>query len=259
MSWLSGILGAVTSPISAVTGSLFGTGNKTSTSSQNVAPASQEEQDLLKKLLQESDLSNAPGAQGGDPELFNLFKQNLAKYLGGSYGQVTPDVLKQATDYVDQTFTNPMQQSFDQFQRQYMASQDELAGQLGRSPMDSSIQQQNFRTLADISNQNAAQRGSQIAQRSDLLAYQRPMEQLQMGAQGLGFINNLNQQAFKNRLGLMNLQSGLQKNMQNYRLSSAGKTTTNQGTDQGILGNLGQLASAPSAIGTIGSKLGLFA
>lgn len=225
--------------------SLFGSGDENSSTRLNVAAASPEEQELLKKLLAGYDTSNSPMA-GSEADLAAAFKDHLAKYLASSNGQVSPEVLKQATDYVDQTFTNPAQASFDQFQRQYMANANEQAAALGRQPMDSSIQQQNFRTLGDISAQLGAQRGSQIAQRVD----QKPMEQL-------NFINGLNQQAFTNRIGLMNLQSGLYNNMQDYRVRTAGGSSSKYAPDLGFLGNASAIAQGlNSAKTTFGGLFG---
>jgi hypothetical protein len=210
--------------------SLTGSGATSQSTTKNIQPASPEELALRKRLMAGTDFSNVPGASSqGDIEA--AFKQSLAQYLASSQGGApSKDVLDRATSYIDATFTNPAQQSFDQFQRQYMAQQNEQAAALGRQPMDSSIQQQNFRTLADKSADIGAQRGSLIAQRSN-----------QIPQENLNFINNLNQQAFQNRVGLMNLQSGLANNMQQYRLSAAGANTVNAGPDRGLFGDIGAI------------------
>lgn len=238
--------------VGGAAGYLIGSDKTQTDQTVNAAPASPEEQALLKKLLAQTETSTSPTA-GSEKDLEAAFKQHLARYLSSSNGQIDPAVLQQASDYVDQTFTNPAQVSFDKFQREYMAKQNEQAAALGRQPMDSSIQQQNFRTLADIQAQMGAERGSRIAQRSDVLGYQRPMEQM-------GFINDLNQQAFQNRLGLMNLQSGLYNNMQNYRLATAGRSTIGLPSDKGVLGGLTGIVQGASgfakAIKSFGSNFG---
>ncbi len=241
-------MGAISKAVGGITKGLLGSGDQTTTSSLDISKATPEEIALLKKLLAAADTSNSPTA-GAEGDLAAAFKQNLAQYLGSSYGEPTPEIMQRATEYVDQTFTNPAQASFDKFQREYTAKANEQAAALGRQPMDSAIQQQNFRTLADINAQMGAERGSRLAQRADELAYQRPQDKL-------SYINNLNQQAFQNRNQLLNMQSGLYKGMQDYRLASAGKSTTQGGQDLGLLGNLGSLAQGYNAVGGIVSGKG---
>lgn len=242
-------MGAISKAVGGVTKTLFGGGSQTSTasSSVNAAPASAEELQLQKALMQESNPSTSPFAQS-EGDLSNAFKQQLAKFLATNNGQLDPNVLKQATEYVDQTFTNPAQASFDKWQRQFQANQYEQAAVMGRQPTDSSLEALRYVNAQDQQNNIANERANRIAQRSDVMGYQRPME-------SLNFISSLNDQAFKNRLNLMNLQSGLYNQMQNFRLGTASRSQTNttSGQDNGILGGLAGMAKGFGGLGGIAS------
>lgn len=221
-------------------GSLIGGNKKTTTQQQNVGEASAQEKELLNSLMSGSKIDPSNEALTNQ-----AFKKMLANYLATTNGAPTPEMLEQATAYVDATYTNPAQVSFDKFQRQYMANANEQAAALGRQPMDSSIQQQNFRTLADINAQMGAERGSRISQR----VVDAPQQQL-------SFINDLNQSAFNNRIGLLNLQSGLYNNMAARRYGSAGTSTTTPGADTGLLGQAAGIGQAISGLGDIYKKFG---
>lgn len=181
--------------------------------------ASQEELDLRDSIL--GDLRNMSSQ---DDELTNLIRKQMVAYLSNNAnGTVDPAAIKEATNFVDQTFTNQAQTGFDQFQRQYEARSAEQAAQMGRSPLDSAIQQQNFRALADVNANMQAQRGSKIAERAN----NHPME-------SLNFISDLNNRAFTNRMKLLDAQSSLLTSQ--YTNPRQQNYTTSGYTNPGLLG-----------------------
>jgi hypothetical protein len=269
MGFVSDALGGISDAVGSVTGSLFGNNDKKQSTKTTLPGMTQDEINArgyltgaLNKLYDQNEWLGT-NLNPQDTEIENAFKTHLVNYLSGPQGQVTPDILKQSQDYVDQTFTNPAQSQFNQFQRGYEGSQAELAAQMGRSPLDSSIQQQNFRTLSDVASNLSAQRGQQIAQRADLLAYQRPMEQQQANAglalpalsQGLqksNYLSDLTQKAFQNRLNLLNLQSGNINNMTQQRIASAGTQQSGSNGSSGIFGGLSKIGQGLGGIASIG-------
>lgn len=274
---MGGVLSSVTGAVGGITKSILGGGDKDSSQDlvKNIqAPGSVEQglnssvNDQLQSLLNNGQYVGNQNAnaysQQTDP-IAQLFKTNLTKYLStGQDGKIDPNVLQNATQFVDQTFTQPAQQLANLTNNQFQAQQAETAARLGRQVSDSSLQSQLNQQMLNTNAQIGTQRGNLINQQANFTQFQNPVQQLQTGAQGLTglqqnsqFINNLNQQAFTNRLSLLNGQSGQAGRYQNERIAGAGMSVDNQGPSKGLLGSIGGLGStAYSGVKAIGSLFG---
>lgn len=242
MSAVGKAIGKIVEP---VTNTIFG-GKQSQTSKTDVAPRSQEEELLLKQLIQQAaqqpDTSQL-GPNEQDKQIQNLFRSHLTNFLAKrADGSIDKDALKAATSFIDQTFTNPAQEILNQSQSQFEQAAAARQAALGRTGgMDSSFQKQLFGNLANQQAQLGSQRGQMISQQYQ----QAPIQALNIGLQGLGgisqiqqqnafkpnFLNQLNQQAFANRNALLNQLSG-------ERFGAAGKTVS-ANTDKGLVGLLG--------------------
>jgi hypothetical protein len=210
-------------------------GNGDTSTERHVEGASPEEDALRNSILGSlNDLYDQNAPDQGNAQLNNLFQTSLTNYLSQDMnGKISPELAKSASGFVDQTFTNPQRNALDQYARQYSANTMEMASQMGRSPLDASIQQNQYRTLADLNQNIETNRDAQIAKRMDYIGFQRPTE-------GMNFINALNQKAMSNRYQLLNAKSSLMNNAYiTPRLNN--QTTTNRGPDQGILGSWGSI------------------
>lgn len=252
-------MSAVGKVVGGVTKGLFGGGGSKTTSSVNVAPRSKEEQLLLEQLLaaaaQQPDTSNV-GLSEEDLQIQSLFKKNLSQFLAKKPdGGIDPNALKSATAFIDETFTKPAEQQLDLATSDYLAKVGAQQSALGRQVSDAAFQENLFKSLANQRAQLGAQRGQNIAGLTQELQFNQPIAQLQAGLQGIGglgqmqqqrafapaFMNDLNQQAFRNRAALLNQLSG-------ERFSAAGTTQRTSGPSKGLLGNL-------TAIGSFGKDI----
>lgn len=252
--------------VDTISGGIFG-GNKKQKVTTDVAPAGQEETQLLQQLLASAGGQAGQQAPGQlDPQaqkIQDLFKGVLTNYLSGAQsGQVaSPEVLKQTQAFVDQTFTNPAQKSLDVQAQNFIAQQAQRSAVAGRQSTDPAVAARVYGQLAPLQAQIGMQRGQMIQD----TAINQPLRQLQAGLQGLGglsqiqnqqafapmFMNTLNQQAMQNRLGLLNYMS-------NQRLGAAGKTMSDT-TGRGLVGLVGfnspfadQFVQAAGAAGKAG-------
>lgn len=211
--------------------------NKTTNTSQNQLGA----QDTASQAAQATaenqygSLNNqlnsfSQNAQGNSQDIDALFKQALTKYAAGS-GNPTPDQLQQATSYVDQTFTAPAQTQYNRFLDQAQSQIANRAAQLGRSSTDVGYQREFASQAGNAAEDLANQRGSLIGQRADYLTNQLPQNQLSALYQGSSYFNQPVNQAFNNRLSLLNAATG----QQNLGLSSqvARGTQTNTSDQAG--------------------------
>lgn len=250
--------------VSSITKPLFGSGDQTTTVNKNVAPMSSEEQALLKQLIgtagQQVDTS-AMQPDAKDKQIQDLFKTNLSTFLSKkSDGTIDPNALKSATAFIDQTFTNPAEEQLKLAQSDYLSQAGAQQAALGRGVQDSAFQENLFKSLANQRAQLGAQRGQLI---SDQVINQpaRDMQTSLQGLQGIGaiqqqnaftpnFLNQLNQQAFQNRISLLNT-------LGNQRLASAGVTQTASGPNTGLLGGLTQIGQFAGGIASAGGLGGI--
>jgi len=224
MSAVGKVVGGIGKAVGGVTKGLLGGGSQDSTqeSSINVAPRSAEEQKLLKQLLEMA--AQRPDVSGiqltdTDKQIQSLFKSNLSNFLARKNdGSVDPEALKSATSFIDQTFTKPAEQQLNLATSDYLSQLGAQQAALGRQVSDASFQENLFKSLANQRAQLGSQRGQMI---QDYYTNQ-PARNIQTGLQGLqglgaiqqqnafapSFINELNQQAFKNRAALLNQLSG---------------------------------------------------
>jgi len=230
-------------------GGLLG-GNKSAVQGSNYGKITNPEQQRLAEVeqainqmfSQQDAAGNKSLAQSG--EIQDLFANNLKDFL--TSGQTNPQYLKQASNFIDQTFTNPAQAVVDQNVGNYEAQAQARAASLGRSPNADVATQQAIAGEAMRQNLGLqAERGSRIQQ--------NVMDRLSAGSQGAGFLNGLGQQAFNNRLQLLNGRTGLADFYQKDR----GRTTTNMpSTSPGLFGNisgaLGQVAGIQQGLGQLG-------
>lgn len=227
-------MSAVKSGISKLTGGLIGGKTTKDTTFTDMTP---EEQKRLADIEgQINDLFGENGKLRGQDlsqnvDVQNLFTNNLKSFLT-SGGQTTPEDIKRASDFVDQTFTQPTQQVVDQNVANYESQAQARAAALGRNPNADIATQQAI--AGEGLRQNIglqAERGSRIAQNTQE-QYNRSLGSLNAGLQGSGYLNNLAQQAFQNQVGLLNSRTGLANIYQRER--QVGKF----GTSSGALTNL---------------------
>ncbi len=191
-----------------------------------------------------SNLGNS--ANVTDQESTAAFKQHLMDFLNHSNGpNPTQDQVDQATKFVDQTFTNSANTALDQYSNQFQAQQKAKAAAMGRNAnLDPSTQQgiydENARNTAALQ----AQRGSQIASTAQNLnnqTYQQNLGTLQAGMTGSGFLSDLLNRSYANRLNLLNSRTGGQLGYyQNDRSQTPG------GTSSGLLTNATSIVGAGS-------------
>lgn len=121
-----------------------------------------------------------------------------------------------------------------------------LAGQMGRVQGDPILQAK----LAQARLQGEAQLGAQQQALATNIAMQLPGQRLGLMEQAAGIRSGLASQALQNRQTLLNLGTGIQSQLQNFRLGSAGSTVTTQ-SGGGLVGAL------TGAIGGAGAGLNL--
>lgn len=189
--------------------------------------------------------------------LQKMFKDILTKSIasdmaGGTYN---PEQLANATKFVDDTFTKSAQVALDDFSNQ----QRERAAALGRDP---NLDQQTSSQIADATARLGAERGARIAGRIEetgLRALQNAMGGSaaagQMDLTKSGFLNDLAQRAYNNRLTLLNARSGIGDKYSNERYQNVTNTIFTPGQDGGLLGDLSSITSGISGLGT--SVMGL--
>jgi hypothetical protein len=190
--------------------------NKTETTSGNRL-AKEDQSSINARSYQEGEIPRLAGqldqyfsqAKGDSDQINQLFKQALTKFATGT-GQPSPDQLQQATQYVDQTFTNPAQTQYNRFLDQAQNKISGRAAQLGRTSSDAGYTRE-FASQAGAAAENLSnQRGSLIGQRADYLANQLPQNQLSSLYSGAQYFNAPVNQAIGNRLALLNSATGVQ-------------------------------------------------
>lgn len=237
--------------VGGVTNLLVG-GKTTKDTAYTAMPES--EKDRLSEI--ESQINSLFGEQGTlknineaqASEIQNLFTKNLKSFLTNN-GQMTPEQIQQASDFVDKTFTQPTQQVVDQNLANYQAEAQARAASLGRNPnldiaTNQAIAGEGLRQNIGLQ----AERGARIQQASND-NYNRGLQGLNVGLQGSGFLNNLTQQAFQNKLGLLNARSELANFYQNER------KVGQYGTSSGLLPNISSVVGAAS---NLGKQIGSF-
>lgn len=154
-----------------------------------------------------------------DP-LLAKFKKLLNTTLTDDFIQngYKPNEARAASEaFVDATYTNQARAKMSDLQNQFQSNLSAQAASLGRNPaIDSATQSRIFEEMVRGERDIGLERGARVAQRTDELAYNRPLEALQRSVGGLGayqtqsnFLSDLAQRAMNNRIGLLNLQGGL--------------------------------------------------
>lgn len=226
-------MSAVKKAISGATSFLVG-GDTTKETA--FADMTQEEQKRLQEI--EGSINQLYGQQSQQDPSTDLFRQALTHFMAGgsSNPNPTPEQLQQATSFVDQTFTNPSQVALDQYNKDFTSQAQAQAAAMGRNPnLDIATQQAIQGEIARQGLGLQAERGARIQQAARDLndtGYARGLQQLKAGMQGSNFLNSLGQQAFANRIGLLNQRTGLADMFQRER--QVGK----YGTTSGALTNL---------------------
>lgn len=247
---------------------------------QKVAPVSEEEkkrQGAIEELIKaEYGQQGAPSADVSfdpkDQAIQDLFREQLMTFMTGSKtSKPTPEQMAEATAFVDQTFTAPMQEVMRNQSADYESAAQAKAQALGRNAnLDIATQQAIYGE--NMRNQNAitAERGSRIAQegvRRNEGDFNRGLQGLQAGMNGTqlgfqnqqakmqrsGFLNDLAQRAFNNRMGLLNARSSLNDYMQRDRHGNI--TKGGGGTTSGLLTNINSIQNAFSDVAIGGSNV----
>jgi hypothetical protein len=182
------------------------------------------------------------------------FRDALTRFATGSL-EPTPEQLAQSTAFVDQTFTAPAEQQFGKFLDQAQEKTANRAAALGRTSLDSAINQQFVGQASEVAQQLANQRGSLIAQRADELAYARPQQQLNALGQGAQFFNQPLQNAINNRLSLLNAGTAQQQLGLERQLQTGSTMTSQGGTSTGTASKTEPGASLGTRLSGLGSQL----
>lgn len=229
-------MSAVGNAVSNATGFLVGGKQHPSTTTiQGASPAEQQlvsgmQGDLGNLYDQSTSAYNSASNAAADPT--SQFKTLLTHYLANN-GNATPEQLAQATNFVDQTFTNPTQTAINQYNSVYNDQANAKAAMLGRNPNGDVATQQAIYSQGQLNQQNLMnQRAAMIQQQ----AQSNTQNALNSGMQGSTFLNNLTQQAFNNRLNALNGMS----NLGSYYLNSRVHNTTSYGpsTSSGLMTNM---------------------
>lgn len=251
-------MGAVGKAISGATSFLTG-GDPEVVSGGNYAGMTDPEKKRLKEI--EDTIGNLFSEQGPlkasalsqNKDIQALFANNLKTFMTNN-GQATPDQIQQASNFVDQTFTNPTQNVVNQNISDYQSQAQGRAAALGRNPNADIATQQAI--AGEGLRQNIglqAERGSRI-QSNVNDQYQRNLGSLNAGMQGSGYLNNLAQQAFQNQMSLLNGRTGLAQFYQAER----GQKPVGVEHSSGLLGNVNSVLNQTQQIGgSIGKVAGM--
>jgi len=183
-------------------------------------------------------------------EIEKLFVDSLKTFMARDQNAKPGDIEK-ATALIDKTFTDPAQAQLKQqtadLQSQYAAQ----AAAMGRNPNADIATQQAF--LGDATRAGLslnAERGARIQadiqtqtdnnENSFQNSFNRGLSQLSAGMQGSGFLNQLGQQAFQNKLSLLNGRTGLAGLYQNER----GQKAAGIQTSSGLLTNINAMQNS---------------
>lgn len=258
-------VGGAVGKVAKVGSNLLGAGGKekasetttgtTQTVFDPISGREKQAQDLLFNLLgqQEAAVGGQQRVADKQAEQINNLFRNLLVNTMQSNGFASPEQIAQATQYVDETFTKPAQMQLERFGQSFQESQSARAAALGRQPDDLGYQRELFSELAMRQADIAAQRGAMVQQRADELAFQRPMQQAQLGMQGAQFFNQNAQRLFGNRVNLANIATQQQQLGQQQRM--AGGRTTQTGNVQQIKGSQAAPGEIVNTIYNTGSSL----
>lgn len=213
---------------------------------------------------------NTPQYAQGDKQIQDTFRQHLMDFMTHDQGpNPSPDQLKQAQDFVDQTFTNPAQNSLNDYTSQFNAQQQAQAAALGRNPnLDQATNQAIYNEGARNQRNIQTERGSRVAQTALGLnqeGYNRGLNGLQAGISGINagnsilggnlnqqsFLNGLQQQAFGNQLNLLNASTFTPQFNQRDRIADV--TQGGGGTSSGLLTNINGIQNGMFNVGAGGS------
>lgn len=202
-----------------------------------------EERQRLVEIEQQLKAMSSEAGQPQDAELQNMFRSQLVNFLGRDFGGApTPEQLQQATSFVDQTFTAPAQEALRQTESEAQTAIQANTAALGRNPnLDVATQQAIAGEIARQRLGLQAERGARIGEQANVFTdrgFNQGIGQLQAGMSGSGFLNDLAQRSFENRLNLLNARTGVANIYQSNRL----RLNQPGGTTPGLLGTLSSAA-----------------
>jgi len=246
--------------MSGITNFLIGGKPKAPPSARNFTPMTDEESTRLRSI--EDGIQNIYDSQStldqqadGAVDITALFKDHLTQFLTSNQEATpTPEQIAQATSFVDETFSKPAELALDQYTTQFNDAAAAKAAALGRNPnADLATQQAIAGETMRNRMQFQAERGSRIAQQAQQFndaGFNRGLAGLQAGQAGSGFLNSLAQQAYNNRLGLLNAQTGLAELQQRDR--SVSYPTPQHSS--GLLSNISSIQNGFSNVVAGGSQ-----
>lgn len=203
----------------------------------------QSEDDLIRKQYE---AQSAPLME----QFKSLLNQSLTKDFALN-GANPAEARAAAEKFTDETFTNAARARLQDFRSQVEGDLRSKAASLGREPnLDSATQsrifEESMRGLRDLE----LERGARVAERADMLGYQRPLEQLERAAGGLGvyqgqssFITDLANKARENRLNLINMRTGFADRQARER-----GVNVSQYTNPGLIGAAGGLMQGTAGL-----------
>lgn len=248
----------------ALLGGLAGASNNKSTQSQTsrvkLGEASGLEnlgadvtEDQLKQL--QNLVSAGPGQSAMEDANFanNQFAQMLQGGIDNGFVPGQSDI-SNANQFAQAMFS-PQQTMLNQQFEDAQTQQARLAVQLGRPVNDPVLQNKLMQTQAREQQLLGSQQTAFAAQQA-----QNFMGQRFQGAQDLASLRSgLASQAMSNRSALLGLGSQIQQQGQNFRLNTAGRTTTGTNVQHANFGTVagGALAGAGLGLGAVGKFGGL--
>ena len=250
MSVLGDIFGGITGldvpGTSDLADLLLGEGKTTVESKVTLDPATQQELDVRQSLLDRIDelFATSPGF---DEALSAQFRNLLVDFASrDEVGRLTPEGIAEATSFVDRTFTQPAAQVLAESRRQFTAQQEARAAQLGRQPTDTGFQQQ----LAQEFTRGGVELGAQRGQRIQDLTLKLPALRQEAAFQRIAGLSDINERAQRNRLSLLNQQTGFLSQLQQERFKGAGSTQVTQAPSAGLLGDVAGISASLAGLGS---------
>lgn len=256
MSAVGKVLKGVGGAVGGATDFLVG-GKPQVISSENFSPMSDQEKQRLEQIDKSiTELySQQPDFQGDANQLSKTFKDLVSQFVAKDYGTApSPEQMKEAQSFVDSTFYAPAQEQLRQYEADFGATQAAQAAALGRNPnADLATQQAIFKEGLRARTGMELERGSRVAQEArgiNELGYTRDLNRLGTASQGANFLNNLAQQAFSNRLNLLNGRSGLAQFYQQER----SRTPLGINHSSGLLTNINAIQNSAMDVYAMGSQ-----
>lgn len=242
----------------ALLGGIAGAGDKTQTTTRNVAPASAQERDLQQKsfesYLQQLALAQQgeAGIQGGQGIQTNARDLMQGILTGSSFG-LTPEETQQI-HATRQAQIDLGQQDVNKYLENAMRGVNQSAAERGvRGQALSELQGRAVQSGAEQMGRLVGQANLTAAQQAQQMPYQRLGIQGGLANQNANFMENLRQQAIANRQALQS--PVLMQSLLNERLGSASETSTSPGSFGSVIGGaLGGAGAGASLYGALNGK-----